>query len=182
MLRRKSARLAVAALVTGLMTLPAIGAQADHGIPGPTTATASNGNVFELVHDETLDWKSARKAARRKVADGCRRAHLATITTPEEQAIVESFMTPLANGQNAWIGGRQPKGQKVADKGWRWITRERWDFTAWNEPTEPNDGDPTIPRSEQYLEALGNFHMGLWNDAPGSEEKFYIVESERCNG
>ena len=87
-------------------------------------------------------------------------------------------------GQRDVLGGRQ--GGPSLDQNWRWITGERiaGDDPFWG-GGEPNDNPfgTFIPGSEQHLEALdANAAVaGAWNDAPGFEEKFFIVESEHCN-
>ncbi len=145
------------------------------------TGVHFDGSVYELV-GPPLDWKSAKKAARRMVAPGCRSAHLATITSAEEQAVVTVLMENREEGANAWLGGFQPRGELSTDQGWRWSTGPRWVYTNWANQ-EPNDGEfgghPPIPGSEQHLETLAG--DGAWNDAPGSELKDFVVESEHCN-
>ena len=81
---------------------------------------------------------------------------------------------------NAWLGGFQPRGELSTDQGWRWSTGPRWVYTYWAN-NEPNDNPfgTFIPGSEQHLETL--LGDGAWNDAPGFEEKFLVVESEHCN-
>ena len=146
----------------------------------PNTGGPFDGSVYELV-DTPLDWKSATKAARRMVASGCKIAHLATITSAEEQAVVSGLM--VGSESNAWLGGFQPRGELSTDQGWRWSTGPRWVYTHWD-PSEPNDD--AGPGSEQHLEALPRVDANgkwdaPWNDAPGSELKDFVVESEHCN-
>jgi hypothetical protein len=141
-----------------------------------------DGSVYELK-ETRLDWKSAKKAARRMVAPGCRSAHLATITSPAEQVVLTDLMAGLfpadpPGSKNAWIGGFQPRGELSTDQSWHWITGERWVYTNWAN-SEPNDDNG--PGSEQHLEALPRVGDAPWNDAPGFEEKFFVVESEHCN-
>lgn len=169
-MRRKLARLVVLALTLGAMTAPSVGVQA-------TTGVHFDGSVYELV-ETPLDWKSAKKEARGMVAPGCKKAHLATITSPDEQTILGGLMA--SSTRNAWLGGFQG-GPSLADN-WHWITGEKFDFTAWalNEPNDTPFGT-YIPGSEQHLEALMGADQGAWNDAPGFEEKFFVVESERCD-
>jgi len=143
-----------------------------------------DGNKYELIISETLDWKAARNAARNLAAPGCDSSHLATLTSPEEQALGAILMDEITEN-NAWLGGRQT-GKTSEDK-WRWITNEPWDGDDANwAGDEPNDTplDTEIPGSEQYLELLSEFtpvNLGLWNDAPGHETKFFVVESEGCD-
>ena len=136
-------------------------------------------SVYELVVDTPLNWFAANAAARRMVAPGCRSAHLATITSQGEQDIVDDLMAGVTDN-NAWLGGFQPRGELSLEDGWRWSTGPRWVYTNWA-GGEPNDNPfgTFIPGSEQNLETLRG--SGDWNDAPGFETKFLIVESEHCN-
>ncbi len=169
MMRRRLVRLVAVVLTLSVITRPSLGAQT-------TTGVHFEGRVYELVQTP-LDWKSAKKAARRMVAPGCKKAHLATLTSSGEQAILGGLMA--LSPSNAWIGGFQ--GGPSLDENWHWITGEHFDFTAWalNEPNDTPFGT-YIPGSEQRLEALNGIDQGTWNDAPGFEEKFFVVESERC--
>jgi hypothetical protein len=156
------------------MTLPTLGAQA-------TTGVHFDDSVYELV-DTPLNWFAANAAARRLVAPGCRSAHLATITSQAEQDVLSGLMA--GSSSNAWLGGHQ--GGLSLDQNWHWITGERRVYTAWA-GGEPNDTPNLvfIPGSEQNLETLlGDEDLdrlpGVWNDAPGFEPKFLVVESEHC--
>lgn len=78
---------------------------------------------------------------------------------------------------NAWLGGHQ--GGLSLDENWLWITGEPFVYDNWG-GDEPNDSPSgtVIAGSEQHLETQSE--TGLWNDAPGSETKFLVVESEHC--
>jgi len=167
-MRRRLARLVALALALSVMTLPTSGAQAH-------TGRHADNYVYELV-EMPLNWRSANAAARRMVAPGCKTAHLATITSAAEQAILFGLME--FSTSNAWLGGHQ--GGLSLEENWHWITGERFVFTAWagGEPNDTPFGD-FIPGSEQHLETL--LGDGAWNDAPGFEEKFFVVESEHCD-
>jgi hypothetical protein len=149
----------------------------------PSAAQAANsglaffdGSVYELVETE-LNWESASAAANAMAASGCGSAHLATINSPNEQAVLSALVADSPG--RAWLGGLQPPDELSLDKGWQWITGEPWVYTNWDDG-EPNDnphGTPT-PGSEQHLVILPE--DGAWNDAPGVEAKLFVVESEEC--
>jgi hypothetical protein len=86
-----------------------------------------------------------------------RGGHLATITSVEEQRVVESIIT-VPNWY--WLGGSDSKAEGT----WEWITSESFNYSNWN-PSEPNDHGGI----EDYLSinsAPGwNF---TWNDNSGS--------------
>jgi len=167
MIRRKLGVLVVVALAASVIALPA-GAQAHNG--------SHEDNEYVLV-TQRLDWHSANAAARQMVADGCQSAHLATITSQAEQAIV----TALVNGEGdiAWIGGFQ--GGPTLSDNWHWVSGEKFDFTKWagGEPNDTPFGD-LDPGSEQHLQVLPDTAPGNWNDAPGFEENYFVVESRHC--
>ncbi len=79
---------------------------------------------------------------------------------------------------NAWLGAHQ--GGLSLEDNWVWVTGEPFDFENWG-GDEPNDTPfgTSLAGSEQYLETLRG--SGDWNDAPGFETKFFVVESEHCS-
>ena len=173
-MRPRLAWLVALALALSVMTLPTLSAQAHNG-------THDDNSVYELV-ETPLNWQAANAAARRMVAPGCKTAHLATITSQGEQDILSGLMAGVIHN-NAWLGGHQ--GGRSLDQNWHWITGEKIPvppnvYTNWA-GGEPNDTPfgTFIPGSEQNLETLRG--SGDWNDAPGFEEKFLIVESEHCS-
>jgi len=137
-------------------------------------------SYYELVHaDPPVTWKQAVDLASSKQLENCHKAHLATITSAEEQTAVSGLMEPLT--ENGWLGGFQPDDEMSLDQGWEWITGEAFEFTYWSTDGEPNDGPygSLIPGSEQGLEIFQV--SGFWNDAPKDEPKYYfIVEYEDC--
>ena len=173
-MRRKLGILLALALATSLMTTVSLGAQAHIG--------PFHGNSEYVLVQERLNWEDANAAARGYVADGCTTAHLAVITSQVEQDAVDVLMDGAVG--NAWLGGFQ-QGRSL-DRAWLWVTFEPFLYTNWGEG-EPNDTpfDTFIPGSEQHLEALPVEPEvrgpGFWNDAPGFETKFFIVESEHCS-
>ena len=170
-MRRRLAILLALALATSVMTLT-LGAQAHQG--------PFHGDSKYVLVEMHFNWDSANAAARGMVAGGCTTAHLATITSAEEQEEVDDLMA--GTDENAWLGGFQ-RGQSL-DRAWLWVTFEPFLYTNWG-VGEPNDTpvDTFIPGSEQHLEALpdqGERPAGFWNDAPDSEQ-FFIVEFEHCS-
>jgi hypothetical protein len=67
-------------------------------------------------------------------------AHLATITSAEEHALVQALVEPTAGvAPDYWIGGFQEEGAIEPADGWGWVTGEPMDYEGWREG-EPNDG------------------------------------------
>lgn len=153
--------------------------------PTPTTAPDAglpfhDGSYYELVYTTPpVTWKQAVNLADAKQMNGCQSAHLATITSAEEQAVVSGFMQPLT--ENAWLGGFQSDDELAPAKNWQWITGEPFSFTNWSPDGEPNDtpAEILIPGSEQHLETYQS--SGIWNDAPNDSARYYfVVEYENC--
>src|SRR5512138_3078838 len=106
-----------------------------------------NGHFYELVNDPWITWIEARDAAAGTVLEGTLQGygHLATITSPEENAFVFGRYPGNALG-NTWIGGFQNAGYSAtANEGWQWVTGEPWAWAGWN------GGEP----SNHYYGAYG---------------------------
>jgi K319L-like, PKD domain len=135
-----------------------------------------DGSFYEL-RSTPLNWEDANNAANVVTLGACTGAHLATVTSVSEQLVVDDLME--FSDTNAWLGGFQPPNELSLADGWEWVTGEAFAYTNWG-AGEPNDtpfGTPIVG-SEQHLEPL--LGTGVWNDAPGIEPKYYIVEYEGC--
>jgi len=146
-----------------------------------------DGNYYELAYaNPPVNWDEATVLASAMDIDICKSAHLATITTVEEQAVIQELVESI--NENGWLGGFQPDNELSTTGGWEWLTSESFMYSNWS-PTSPNPsvGEPNdspygtyIPGSEQGLEIYSG--SGFWNDAPRDEPKYYfIVEYEDCN-
>lgn len=119
-----------------------------------------NGHRYlAVVEDAPISWL---EAAQRAEALG---GHLVTITSAEENDFVfglvdtPEFWSP--NGlHGAWLGGYQPAGSAEPGGGWRWVTDEAFDFTAWNsgEPNEAGGGENAL-----HFHIPNNL-VPVWND------------------
>jgi len=82
---------------------------------------------------------------------------LATITSPEEQAFINSSMPATLVGGSTAIGLFQEPDSDEPDGGWGWVTGEPLTWTNWRSG-EPNDFGG---------EAFGMMYPdGSWNDGP----------------
>lgn len=145
-----------------------------------------NGSYYELGYaNPPATWDKAVALANSKDIEVCESAHLATVTTAEEQVVIRNLMERI--NENGWLGGFQPANELSLADGWEWHTGEPFVYTNWS-PTSPNSslGEPNdspygayIPGSEQSLEIYPD--SGFWNDALRNEPKYYyIVEYEDC--
>lgn len=113
------------------------------------------------IFRETLTWEEAKAACEAKGG------HLATITSQEEQKMIESL-----NAQNSklWIGGyKNSAGQ------WCWVTGELWKYQNWG------DGEPNNSSNVVADESCVAVWPEKWNDLANSnvyEQSGYICEWE----
>jgi len=120
-----------------------------------------NGHYYRFLSpSRELTWDNARVAAFSQTHNGLR-GHLATITSPAEQA----FFDQLPNSQHAilWLGGFQPSGSPEPDGNWQWVTGEPFSYSNWA-PFEPNElfGEYLI---EMWpADNFGGVISRYWND------------------
>ena len=122
-------------------------------IVGRKTWTDGNGHVYAIVEFPEQGW-SAAVADLEQLLPGY---HLATITSSAEQDFAWQFLVEVTGGGwEWWLGGFQDvEIETDPAEGWKWITGDRWSYTAWR-PGEPNDAGGT----EDHLAMDGNG----WND------------------
>ncbi len=101
-------------------------------------------HTYQIISIDRLSWSEAKAIC--EEAGG----HLATVTSAEEQAFIETLNeTDLYY----WIGGFcEVIGQ------WKWITGETWEYECWMDG-EPNNGSP-IGGDENRLTIWPH----AWND------------------
>lgn len=120
----------------------------------------TDGHRYEIFR-ETLTWEEAKAACEAKGG------HLATITSPEEQKLIESLNT---QNSKLWIGGyKNSAGQ------WCWVTGEPWEYQNWG------DGEPNNSSNVVADESCVAVWPVKWNDLANSntyEQSGYICEWE----
>ena len=120
----------------------------------------TDGHRYEIFR-ETLTWEEAKAACEAKGG------HLATITLPEEQKLIESLNT---QNSKLWIGGyKNSAGQ------WCWVTGEPWEYQNWG------DGEPNNSSNVVADESCVAVWPVKWNDLANSntyEQSGYICEWE----
>ncbi|HML96487.1 MAG TPA: IPTL-CTERM sorting domain-containing protein [Thermodesulfobacteriota bacterium] len=141
------------------------------GLPAASEAqpvlNPENGHYYECVPCGR-NWTQANQYAYSLTFDDLR-GHLATITTPEENAFIAGLGCGLS-----WLGGFQSPSATQPDQGWLWITGEPFIYTAWA-PGEPS-GDCVGNDCNSCLEFSGE--LGGWNDLPCPNVRECIVEYE----
>lgn len=117
-------------------------------------------HAYGIFHD-TLTWEEAKAACEAKGG------HLATITSQEEQKLIESLNTQKSK---LWIGGyKNSAGQ------WCWVTGEPWEYQNWG------DGEPNNSSNVVADESCVAVWPVKWNDLANSntyEQSGYICEWE----
>ena len=158
----------------GLVLLLAGGKRAE-AVPVYSSIT---GHYYEAVTG-ALTWTQARDAAAARTYLGIH-GHLTTITTDGEQTFVAANFATASSGLTGvyWLGGYQDKNALDFSEpagGFRWVTGETWQYTAWS-PGEPNNGGGNGAASEDFL--VFRTINGRWNDfgtaTTGAEG--YLVE------
>ena len=131
--------------------------------------SGGNGHLYEAVLvGADITWDEARAAVEARGSGW----HLATITSAEENAFVESlfssnpaffncclFPSPLGRiASGPWLGGSSSTN---ASNDWTWITGEAFTFSDWG-PTAPASNGNHISYAE-----FGASRVVAWNDLPG---------------
>ncbi len=159
---------------TSFVTLMlALGPVLAHAAP---TYWVDNGHYYEVIPADGITWSDADTAAMGMTYLGAT-GHLATLTSPEENAFVDSLR--IASGSNKsgfadselWVGGFQDAGNPPA-AGWNWVNGEGPILAFYWLPGEPNDAGG----SESYL-AIGWSGLSGWNDEASLAGIYgYVVE------
>lgn len=145
-----------------------------------------NGNYYQVISAFGITWEDAKAAAEAMTHD-CANGHLATITSFEEDAFINSLRRSCSL-QQLWIGGSQPADELDPTANWTWVNGEGPISGVNGGPTysnwlvsEPNDYSG--PASEQHL-TVGLFGQFGWNDdnspSPGGGIWGFVVEFEAC--
>ena len=125
-----------------------------------SVAEPTDGHKYEIFR-ETLTWEEAKAACEAKGG------HLATITSQEEQKLIESLNT---QNSKLWIGGYKNSAGE-----WCWVTGEPWEYQNWG------DGEPNNSSNVVADESCVAVWPVKWNDLANSntyEQSGYICEWE----
>lgn len=114
----------------------------------PVKTVVSKGHIYEL-YDKPTSWEIAKLVCENK---GC---HLATITSSEEQKVIESL---IRYGKRTFYNVGATNLENVNE--WKWITGESMSYTNWA-IGEPNN----VANIERYLSVFNNEnYFAQWND------------------
>jgi len=132
-----------------------------------------NGHWYEVIF-QTTNWLNAKQLAEQRLYDSIQ-GHLATITSQEEQ----TWLWENLPYNKVWLGGYQADNNPEPDKGWAWVTGEKWDYAFWR-PGEPNDN----LGHEDYLIIDQLIIPGQWNDVRldgWNKMTGYVVEHDSAS-
>jgi hypothetical protein len=98
-----------------------------------------NGHWYELAGPYFVSWVDARLHAE------SRGGHLITLMSQAEQSLAAgvAFSSTPSQVDDCWLGGFQDPaapGYEEPAGGWRWVTGEPWEFTAWRTSTGAPNG------------------------------------------
>jgi hypothetical protein len=160
-------------------TITAAGAHRDFSV-APPVQFAGNGHYYEAVASSLNFWSAVAAASARSYGS-CTSAHLATITSAEE----DYFVARVYNDGGAWwIGGYQPPDAPEPAGDWRWVTGEPFVYTNWRNSGEPNNSGPFGNEDAMYMNSGDGPVGGAFVDFSeqlGYELGGYIVEYEGCS-
>jgi hypothetical protein len=147
----------------------------------PAGSEFLDGHFYELIEMD-VSWFDAHVYASNASSVSCTSSHLATVTSDEEQDVISELMAGVS-GINGWLGGFQDVAEMSLGDNWQWVTGESFNWPPFVWPWaggEPNDTPygTYIAGYEQHLETYQG--SGEWNDAPGYEQKYFIIEYEDC--
>ncbi|MFN1834669.1 hypothetical protein AB2B38_005350 [Balneola sp. MJW-20] len=158
-------------------------ARAKQGVPDGVVYNEFNRNYYQAVNTAGLTWDEANEAAESMPQiKGCK-PHLATITSSNEQAWIESTFPQAITG-GYWLGGKQADGAADPAADWGWVTGETWLYTNWNTSSfEPNDFNGEEEESLQFLPAAyDGGGTGGWNDAQFDGLGYYDINGDFISG
>ena len=110
------------------------------------SAMIENGHIYKIF-DVNVSWFDAYTYC--ESIGG----HLVTITSAEEQALIENYMSSISFTKYAWIGAY------TDCINWHWVTDEEFEYTNWN------DGEPNCTDGVEFFAHINHgSDYGKWND------------------
>lgn len=125
--------------------------------------SAFNGHYYQVFEPDSITWEEAKQRCEQMGG------YLATITSAEEQAFVDSLIEN--SGKNGlWLGAYRQQ----SDKEFVWLTGEPFQYTNWSA------GQPDYSYQTEDMLMLYTYHnsqFGKWNDL--TNEGWYDVPASK---
>lgn len=122
-----------------------------------------NGHYYQVFEPDSITWEAAKQRCEQMGG------YLATITSAEEQAFVDSLIEN--SGKNGlWLGARRQQ----SDGEFVWLTGEPFQYTNWSA------GQPDYTSRTEDMLMLYTYHnsqFGKWNDL--TNEGWYDVPASK---
>ncbi len=120
-------------VLTGLFSIPPLHADS------AKLFSETTGHYYQLIEFDTTTWSDAQSDCESKGA------HLATITSKEEQNFIDQTLLAGTTGYY-FIGGTDAESQNK----WQWLNGEKWGYTNWSAGGD-NGPQPNNRPDEDYL-------------------------------
>ena len=126
---------------------------------GSVAETNWNGHAYR-IYDVSITWEEARVYCENYGG------HLATITSQEEQAVINSLLDDNCSKNGYWLGGIRSNNNFI------WITGEQMNYTNWASSQPDNDHGT---EDKVMLYNYAGSRLGKWNDLSNEGELDVVV-------
>ena len=120
-----------------------------------TITKKSYGNHTYYIFEKNMTWAEAKAFCEQQGG------YLATITSKEEQAFIESYVKEKGyNDKRFWLGATG------TNKSWKWITEEKFDYTNWGkgQPDLQNQSYVVLHGYETTYNGSQTITVGQWDN------------------